>query len=90
MLGIFITSGGVSEQFTVIIYVPFLTMKEKSLDILLKKENNFKKAIFFIFYEGKVLILNLASTKNYSSLLTFNKLVFHSSQGRIIVVLTAQ
>lgn len=64
-------------------------MKEKSLDILLKKENNLKKAIFFIFYEGKVLILNLASTKNYSNLLTFNKLVFHSSQGRIIVVLTA-
>lgn len=64
-------------------------MKEKSLDILLKKENYFKKAIFFIFYEGKVLILNLASIKNYSNLLTFNKLLFHSSQGRIIVVLTA-
>lgn len=68
VLDIFITSGGVYEWFTVIIYVPFLTIKEKSLNILLKKNRILKKAIFFIFYEGRVLILNLASTKNDSIL----------------------
>lgn len=78
-------------SFSLMISVPFLTLEEKSLAILVKKRKKmiFKEALFFIFYEGRVLILNLASTKNDSNLLTFNKVLFHSSQGRIIVVLTA-